>query len=974
VDIGIANPSSLTFGYFPDRSITINPQLLTQITNTGTEVRLQANNDLTLNSAIITNNPNGQGGDLTFQAGRSLLLNADITTDNGNLKLIANETTANGVVDSFRDPGNATITMALGTTLNAGSGNVKIVLRDGAGKTHNASGDVTLRTIIAGQTIVENNGLTAGSDILTGNIIAPAGITLSAAGDIQTAQIISAGNQQGGEINLTSNNGGINITDLLASFSESGFAGNVTLSAAGDIQTAQINATGNQQGGEVRFTSNLGAIKTTNIATVSANGMGGDVSLSAVGNIDINNIFASSLISNAGNIRLDSGGDINTTFALISNSTIGKGGDISLSAINKLTTGAINTQSVFGDGGKVNLSAGADIQVTTINTQGGTDGAAASGKGGNVEVTTPGFFRATGSFLDANLIPASISTGGVSGGGTIIIRHGGAGITPFTVGSADINGTAAAITTGNLLPIQTITPNQTFFNTHTQGGIQIISVDEPLSPPIQSSLSTPIQSSLSSSIQLSLLSRRQVAPADDPFQFLAFLIADLVEVNLAVNQDLEQNYNIILNLLDEQPLQIDLEHPDVNFDLLRINEAIPEIEDSLTAEYEEYLGEDILKKEVSVETIRQILTTVKEQTSTNPVIVYALTHPEQLELVMVLPEGPPLRKIIPEANATARQQTLEEFREAVTDLARPRRYRKPAQKLYQWLVEPLESQLEALGIDTLIYSMDVGLRLVPMAALHDGEQFLVEKYSLGTIPSVSLTNSSYTTLKNSQVLGMGASKFQSLRPLPAVPVELEVITQQLWSGKPFLNEDFTLNNLKTHSRRQPFEIIHLATHADFQSGDTSNSYIQLWDTQLRFDQIRQMGWYNPPQVELLVLSACNTAVGDVEVELGFAGLAVQAGVKSALASLWLVNDEGTLALMSGFYEQLRKPEVTIKAEALRQAQIAMLQGQIRLENGKLQGLEQLGEIPLPPDMAARGNQKLSHPYYWAAFTMIGSPW
>jgi len=455
---------------------------------------------------------------------------------------------------------------------------------------------------------------------------------------------------------------------------------------------------------------------------------------------------------------------------------------------------------------------------------------------------------------------------------------------------------------------------------------------------------------------------------------LAFLSADLVGAQLSVNQDFEQNYNVLLSLLDEQVLQIDLENLGVNFDSLRINEAIPAIEDSLTAEYEEYLGEDILKKEVSVETIRQILTTVKEQTSTNPVIVYALTHPEQLELVMILPEGPPVRKIIPEANATARQQTLEEFREAVTDLARPRRYRKPAQKLYQWLVEPLESQLEALGIDTLIYSMDAGLRLVPMAALHDGEQFLVEKYSLGTIPSVSLTNSTYTKLQNSQVLGMGASQFQSLRPLPAVPVELEVITQQLWSGEPFLNEEFTLNNLKTHSRRQPFEIIHLATHADFQSGDSSNSYIQLWDTQLRFDQIRQMGWYNPPQVELLVLSACNTAVGDVEVELGFAGLAVQAGVKSALASLWLVNDEGTLALMSGFYEQLRKPEVTIKAEALRQAQIAMLQGKIRLENGKLQGLEQLGEIPLPPDMAAQGNQKLSHPYYWAAFTMIGSPW
>jgi CHAT domain-containing protein len=315
-------------------------------------------------------------------------------------------------------------------------------------------------------------------------------------------------------------------------------------------------------------------------------------------------------------------------------------------------------------------------------------------------------------------------------------------------------------------------------------------------------------------------------------------------------------------------------------------------------------------------------------------------------------------------------KTLAEFRQTVSRPIRPKAYLASAQQLYQWIIAPLEPDLKALGIDTLIFCMDAGLRTIPMAALHDGKQFLVENYSIGSIPSVSLTNTRYNPVKDAQVLAMGASKFQQLPPLPAVPVELDVITQQLWKGKSFLNEGFTLNNLK--SQRQPFGIIHLATHADFQPGDASNSYIQLWDSQLKMNQLRQMRWNQPPQVELLVLSACRTAVGDVEAELGFGGLAVQAGVKSALASLWYVSDGGTLALMSEFYRQLSQPDVTIKAEALRRAQIAMLRGQLRLEEGELRGPGFRGSIPLPPEL--EGNQDFSHPYYWAAFTMIGSPW
>jgi CHAT domain-containing protein len=265
--------------------------------------------------------------------------------------------------------------------------------------------------------------------------------------------------------------------------------------------------------------------------------------------------------------------------------------------------------------------------------------------------------------------------------------------------------------------------------------------------------------------------------------------------------------------------------------------------------------------------------------------------------------------------------------------------------------------------------MDVGLRSVPIAALYDGQEFLVEKYSIGLMPSFSLTDTRYKDIKNSQVLAMGAAKFEELTPLPAVPVELSEITPSLWRGKSFLNDAFTLTNLKAQRQQQPFEIIHIASHAVFQPGAPNNSYIQLWDTKLRLNQLRQLGWDNPP-VELLVLSACKTALGDEQAELGFAGLAVQAGVKSALGSLWYVSDIGTLGLMTEFYEHLKK--APLKAEALRQAQRAMIKGQLRLEGDRL--LAGSKSVPLPPELAGLRDDNFEHPYFWAGFTMIGSPW
>ncbi len=404
-----------------------------------------------------------------------------------------------------------------------------------------------------------------------------------------------------------------------------------------------------------------------------------------------------------------------------------------------------------------------------------------------------------------------------------------------------------------------------------------------------------------------------------------------------------------------------------------LQQATRQIEQQRGGEFGQFLGENLSAAAVTTQSIRDTLGTIASQTGTKSAIVYAIALPDQLELLLYTPEGKPIRHTIPAANKEKLLKVVADFRSEITD-ARQRKttsYLAPAQKLYQWLIAPLEADLQAAGIHTLLFSMDAGLRSVPLAALHDGKQFLIEKYSLSLIPSISLTDTRYASLKNAQVLAMGASTFPDQKPLPAVPVELDAITQHLWRGQVFLNQEFTPNNLKAQRQNAPYRIIHLATHAEFQPGTANNSYIYFWNTKLQLDQLRELQ-LNAPPVELLVLSACRTAIGDNEAELGFAGLAVGAGVKSALASLWYVSDEGTLGLMTEFYRQLAAAPV--KAEALRQAQIAMLRGQVRISGGILNSSGEFPSLPLPPEIAALGDLTFSHPYYWAGFTLIGSPW
>lgn len=361
---------------------------------------------------------------------------------------------------------------------------------------------------------------------------------------------------------------------------------------------------------------------------------------------------------------------------------------------------------------------------------------------------------------------------------------------------------------------------------------------------------------------------------------------------------------------------------------------------------------------------------------------------EPLTLLLVLPEGKAIAKTI----GVERQQVLplaQYFRMAAADPEDDQSYKPLGQQFYQWLLEPFEAELQQQRITQLLYSLDEGLRTLPLAAMVDrldGDtppRFVIERYALAVIPNMSLMDARLSTQPPTSPLVMGADQFQSLNPLPAVPLELQTIQRSLAPatltapGDPstplHLNEAFTLANLLDLQTRKNPRVIHLATHAVFQPGAVQDSYIQLWDQPLSLAQFRQLPW-DLSQVDLLTLSACDTAFGSREAELGFTGLALASGIKSVLGSLWSVSDLGTLALMGNFYPATQA-EAGL-AQALQSAQLSLLRGKTRIEGNQL--LTPDRATPLPPTLqsssAQSGSIEMRHPFYWAAFTLVGNPW
>ncbi|NJO52327.1 MAG: CHAT domain-containing protein, partial [Leptolyngbyaceae cyanobacterium RM2_2_4] len=300
-------------------------------------------------------------------------------------------------------------------------------------------------------------------------------------------------------------------------------------------------------------------------------------------------------------------------------------------------------------------------------------------------------------------------------------------------------------------------------------------------------------------------------------------------------------------------------------------DRIAEVEQLWRGQYEAYFGNQLVGTPLTAEQISTTLGRLTNETGKKFALIYAFPQPEELELLLVIPDTLPVRVTLPEARQPVLLEAANEFKAAVSRPVRTGEHLTSAKQLYDWLIAPLESRLQAENIDTLILCGGAILRSLPFAALHDGQQFLVEKYNLGLVPAFNLINQQHSNFRNEKVLAMGASEFQAMPALHAVPLELSTITQNIWQSEVFLNQEFTLTNLIEQIESGEFGIVHLATHAQFRPGTPENSYIQLWQNdKLTLDQLRQLNWSELP-VELLVLSACQTALGDRQAELGFAG-------------------------------------------------------------------------------------------------------
>lgn len=417
-------------------------------------------------------------------------------------------------------------------------------------------------------------------------------------------------------------------------------------------------------------------------------------------------------------------------------------------------------------------------------------------------------------------------------------------------------------------------------------------------------------------------------------------------------------------------LQLDPEKLIATLNRRDVAGAVMQLEAGWKFQYDNYYQRSFQQDRLTADRIAQSLTRINGLTQKRSALVYAIVVPNhQLEVILLLPNGQLIHHREAAATPQVINDTASRFRQGVFERDRSTsEYLSAAQQLYQWIIAPLKPALEQNNIDQLIFCLGQGLRSVPMAALHDGNEFLIEKYSVSIIPAFNLVDRSPARLLGARVLAMGASQFQANSSLPAVPLELSAIAR-LWQGNVLLNEQFTLSKLLEQRSNYPFGIIHLATHANFTNGSVQTSFIEFWDQKLRLDRLEDLD-LRRPVVQLLVLSACETVLGDRNAELGFAGLAVQSGAKAALASLWSVEDIGTAVMMIDFYSNLKTAPT--KAEALRQTQLKMLRQEISLGSQSIQ--QAIRGLSIPSDVTEQASADLSHPYYWAGFTMIGNPW
>ncbi|MEM8721681.1 MAG: CHAT domain-containing protein [Cyanobacteria bacterium P01_G01_bin.39] len=336
--------------------------------------------------------------------------------------------------------------------------------------------------------------------------------------------------------------------------------------------------------------------------------------------------------------------------------------------------------------------------------------------------------------------------------------------------------------------------------------------------------------------------------------------------------------------------------------------------------------------------------TAIDQIDPRAAVIYPIILSDRLEVIASLPDKT-LKHYTQPIPQKELESVIEKLRQTLQIRSR-RQFYAPAQKLYAWLIHPILTELSQQNVETIVFVPDGSFRNIPLATLHDGKQYLVEQYNVALTPGLQLL--APLPLEKVELKTLAAGITQRRRGFSAlkyVAQELQDIKNQTDSVV-LQDEQFTKPKLAEKISKAQYPIVHIATHGQFSS-NLEDTFLLAWDSDIGISELdRILSQSNSKQqaIELLILSACETARGDKRATLGLAGIAVKAGARTTLATLWTVYDESTAITMNYFYQNItRSRNEPNKAKALRQAQLNLI-----------------------------NSTHFKHPFYWSPFVMVGN--
>ncbi len=381
---------------------------------------------------------------------------------------------------------------------------------------------------------------------------------------------------------------------------------------------------------------------------------------------------------------------------------------------------------------------------------------------------------------------------------------------------------------------------------------------------------------------------------------------------IAVNQDVQFSYRESVEPVYRELVELLVEGQPGQVELVQARDLIESLQ---VAELDNFFREACLDK------AKQI-----NQLDPTATVVYPIILPDRLAVILSTGDQP-LRYYSIEQSQEVTNQAIAAMYRSLSPVADSRDRLARSQQLYDWLIRPAAAAGAFKDTKTLVFVLDGRLRNIPMSALHDGKQYLIENYAVTLSPGLQLMSSkSIAAGQSSAIIGGISDARSGFAALPGVETEVNTIARTV-SSSTLLNKAFTGHALADRIKDSQADIVHLATHGQFSSR-LEDTFLLTWDGRVNVKELsellRSREGRQSQAIELLVLSACDTATGDDRAALGLAGLAVKSGARSTIATLWPVKDKAAALMMTEFYNNLQKPHVN-KAEALRQAQLHLLQ-------------------------------------------------